>query len=773
MESIASARREARRREDGGRYSLRFGATALVLIAGTLVLVLVVLPERYVLRPGFRESGMSFPDPTTPFTPLPVTTFAARALPRPPAGALPGPAEAFWSSIVPLIEAGRYGDALPLFDRYLLDHPNDAAVRRERLAALVAAGRVEEAITEMERLLALDDDPADRLVLARMLRDAGRTDESIAEYRRLARARPNDVALALEHAQALAWARRYPEAATVLESALGVSPQDPRLRVELARVYYAGGRLQEARALLAGLDERSLAAAGGARLRDDVAAALYVPPPPPPIPPTLLEQAVAAREADDFQGARALLERALDASPEDPALWQAYADLLEYELGDLEGALSALAQVERLSPPDAEPEPGLQLRMAQLEIWTGRNAQAESRLLTLLAALDGSRDSGGVSAADVQAALGDLRRWGGDRSGAAARYRLALASDPANVRAREGLAALEAEVSRDILAVERPRAGGSAYSLSDTDDFDRVDLGGEWTEVSGRWAWGASAGTRWLSGLALDGTIGRRSGAFVEIEGARWWRWGTVRTALDVAAERLGPGTVPAVGASLSHRGTGVTDLRVEHGPAYPVALTLQSVLADVTQQRVALTHARPLGDRWRLAASLEGARLAADADSVLAGTPASTYRAQAALDLGLGLSPVLVVGATARSVTFSDAAPRAALPGGGSRRLFWDPRLVVAAGPYAQMSLDLTSAWIATARVSPGVAWIEERDRGSPDVVPQVAAEAGLRGQSGRWTAALDLFYSQGRFDGYRAYGARLTLGALTAGSASGATAP
>jgi len=57
------------------RYLLRFGGTAFLLISGTLVLVLFVLPQRYVLSSGFRESGISFPTPETPFVPVPAGTF--------------------------------------------------------------------------------------------------------------------------------------------------------------------------------------------------------------------------------------------------------------------------------------------------------------------------------------------------------------------------------------------------------------------------------------------------------------------------------------------------------------------------------------------------------------------------------------------------------------------------------------------------------------------------------------------------------------------------
>ena len=50
--------KKSRRGGAGSRYYLGFGFTALLLVSGTLVLVLVVLPKRYVFGSGFRESGL-------------------------------------------------------------------------------------------------------------------------------------------------------------------------------------------------------------------------------------------------------------------------------------------------------------------------------------------------------------------------------------------------------------------------------------------------------------------------------------------------------------------------------------------------------------------------------------------------------------------------------------------------------------------------------------------------------------------------------------------
>lgn len=751
--------RRAERHEGESRYPLRFATAAAILIAGTLVLVLYVLPERYVLRQGFRESGVTFPSPSTPFAPYPAVAVAAQPLPRPPgppAPIMPGPAEAFWTELLPLFETGQYDDALPVFDRYLGEHPTDAGARRELALALLAAGRPVDAVGELRRLLADDDDFEQTLVLARTLRELGRTDEAAAEYERLSQARPNDVALVLEWAQAYAWVERYDDAASVLDRGLSRLPTSGPLRVELARACYASGRLEDARALLLPMGDDQLLAANALALRDAIDAALYVPPPPPLTP---LEQAVAAREADDFARARALLEDALRSAPNDDALWRAYADLLEYELTELGGAHTALLEVERLLGADLD----LELRLARLEIGLERTAEAERRLTDLLVALDADPSASTSTRAEVLATLGDLRRWQDDRTGAADRYTLALRADPASERARAGLDAVESDVARQLVEVEGPRLGGSAYSLADTDDFARVDLGGEWVNLGGPWVMGGTAGNRWISGVALDGSAADRRGAFVDLEGARWWRLGTIRTAIDFSVQRVRSVSDVSAGASVALRGAdgSTSEVRYEHGPAYPIAVTMQSVLAEVVQDHMTASHARPLGERWTAATTVDGAWLRANADSVAGGSARGTGRLQGGLSVGRTVSHTVTLGLATRALAFTRSAPVTSLPGGGTLRLFWDPRLVVTVGPYAQVARDLSGSWKVTGRVTPGAALIHER--GAPDAtwVPHVSAEAGLRREGARFGTALDLFYYQGQFDGYRTYGARLTFSA------------
>ncbi len=759
-------------RKGTSRYFLRFGVTAFILIATTLVLVLFVLPQRYVLSSGFRESAVSFPAPSTPFAPLPVVPVAARPLPRPPAEIPPGPAELFWAEVTPMLQAGHYGAALPVFERYLGGHAGDVDVRHEYAITLLAAGRSADAVPVLRAVLATRDDSDDRLLLARTLRELGRTDEASAVYRQLSEAAPDDEALTLEWAQAHSWTRQFERAVAILREGLSRHPSSVPLRVELARAYFSLDRPQAASDALAGIDDADLAAADGLTLRNDIRSALVEPEIESP-PPTLADQAATARVAGDFQRSKALFEQALAESPDDPSIWQAYADLLEYEMSDFEGARSALLEVERLSEP---PSPELEYRLAQLEIWTSQNDAARDRLTALLASLEGSvrppapasagpRQTAPVTVADVRAALGDLDRWGGDRIGAAHGYEAALDTDPSNQRALDGLVAIRADVRRQTVELEQPRVGGAASSTADTDDFYRVDAGGEWVSLDGPWIWGGTGGNRWLGGLSLDGTTVDRRGVYVDLESARWWRWGTVRTGLDFGAQRVRSTWDYSFGGSLGLRGgRGATaELRYEHGPAYPLTSTLQSALADVVQDRLTLTRGTPLGERWSLAAALDAAWLRAASDSVVPGTEGGTARLQAALSVGRSMSRVLTLGVSARALTFTGAAPRASLPMGGELALFWDPNAAFSLGPYAQLSRDLSPSWKLTGRVTPGVALIDERRSASSgyELVPDVSAEAGVRREGDRFWTSLDLFYSQGRFNGYQAYGARFSLSA------------
>jgi tetratricopeptide (TPR) repeat protein len=517
------------------------------------------------------------------------------------------------------------------------------------------------------------------------------------------------------------------------------------------------------------MDAEVLESAGAGTLRDEVLAALTPPEPeeivvaeaPDSVPLSALDRAALAESVGDHEAAVVFFRVALRETPEDSSAWRAYADLLQYQLEDLEAARGSLLRLEALAPEDD----GLQYRLAQLEVWTGRNEEAAARLEGLLerwagavprVTISDSARYGPVDVAEAQALLGDLQRWKGDRSLAGETYLAALEGDPDNERALVGLADLEAEAAEEIEDVEGPRFGGDAYTILDSDEFTRLDLGIEGVSVSGKWVWAGRSGTRWLEGLDLLGSLGRHQGWYLGVESARWWRWGTVRTGLHLGLEEIRPtGTDLSYGASLhlSDLGGFRADFRFDHGPAYPLTLTLQSILAEVVQDRFTANLARQLGLRWNLSAAADATRIGYGE----AGRPGSEggYRFETGLSLGRSMTDGLILGFNARALTYTDPSPVH-----DDLRLFWDPRALFSGGLYAQWQRGVGEKWAFRSRINPSLAFIDERTRRGYRNVPHFSAEAGISHVGERFRASLDGFYYQGRFDGYRAYGLRLSIG-------------
>jgi tetratricopeptide (TPR) repeat protein len=770
-------------RKDTSKYFLKFTLTAIILGGMTLFLVLVVLPGRYLLSAGLQESGVNFPSETAPFNP-PAGQHIEAPPPPPPfppsQGPIRGAAEVLWEQVGPLLEAGRYAQALSLFEAYLLSYPGDRGVHREYAITLSRAGRAAEAIQAYQRLLAQKDDPGIRLLLARSLRDRGRVAEASTHYSILAAGDPSDAALSLEWGRALSWNKRFYEATEVLAAAFSRNPGSTQLAIELAQVYYWSGRLGDADRVLAELDAATLDSAGAAQLRNDVSAALARPEPeedpgeeepleedlpeetPDATPPSFLDLAATALSNEDFEGAAELFKAALKEAPEDSATWRRYADLLQYQLEDLEGAREALRRMEELGAESM----AVRFRLAQLSLWTGRNEEAKLRLQRLADAIesdpvpiqtDGFTGLGTREAAEVQALLGDLHRWEGDRVRSGRNYQRALDVDPLNPRAAAGLRELEAEAASDIEAIESPGLGANAFSLSDSDDFSRMDLGIEGAEIRGNWVWDVRTGSRWLQGMGLDGAIGSEQGLFLELESARWWGWGAVRSGLHMGLDEFGPDQKALMyGASLLFQDLAgfKTDLRYDHGLAYPLTTTLQSLLAEASRDRLTATFARQVNERWSLSLAGDGAWISTPRVGASGGD--GSLRVEGGASLGRSFTEALMLGLNARGLTYTAAAP--VLNGS---RLFWDPRGVAAGGIFAQWAGDLRDQWQLTTRLNPTMAFIDERVGSGYELVPHLTAETGLTHTGRRFLTRVEAFYYQGRFDGYRAYGLRASISA------------
>ncbi len=743
-----------RKRGGGGNYFLGFLGTATLLVSGTLILVLYVLPQRYVLSSGFREGGVGLPNPTTPFEPFDAPVVAPRPLPPPaePTVIAEGPSEAFWNQVLPLLNAGRWAESLPMFVSYLRQYPGDTGVRREYAITLTKAGRNDLAIPEFRRLVSGGADFDLILMFARTLRDQGLVREAGDQYQHLVSVRPDDASLVLEWARALAWGEDYDEAILVLENGLRSHPDSIPLTVELARYLYLSGDLIAADDMLKTLRREQVEAAGAGDLLTALESELAEPEPDPdePVaePPSTLDLAIAAREEGNEEVAAELFRRALAETPGDARAWEAYANFLQFEQEDFAGALEALEEVERLAGGGP---PGLQFRMAQLEVWTNDTDAAESRLESLLAS-DELATAGPEqpNRAEVLALLGDLDRWSGSYATAKQRYEAALRAQPDHGRAIEGLNIIRDNVRARVDEVERPRVGGLSRALGDTDEYLRLDVGGEYVDTHDTWAWGGQAGGRRIEGFGLTGALGDRQGAYAELELARWWQLGRVRTATQLGVETTRPGATDlAVGFAVSFLGElgRRTDVVLERAPAHMTSRTLQSLEAAVVQQRIGLDFATPFGSGWSFAATGDVARL--EHRNVGGDT---NLRVGGGASIGRGVARSLTLGVSGRLLHYSDAA-------GTGVPLYWDPEYSIAFGPYAQFGRSLSDRWEATARLSPGISLIEERRVAGREYAPDISASLGLRRRGGTYDSTIELLFGQGRFSGYRSFGLNLSL--------------
>jgi hypothetical protein len=304
---------------------------------------------------------------------------------------------------------------------------------------------------------------------------------------------------------------------------------------------------------------------------------------------------------------------------------------------------------------------------------------------------------------------------------------------------------------------ESPGAGGNAFSLADSDDFSRLDLGVQGKSINDHWVWGFRTGSRWLGGYDLGGIEEVQQGLFLEVESARWWRWGTIRTGLHVGIEEVMPGSTDvSFGGSvhLSDLAGFRSDFRYDHGPAYPLTMTLQSVRGNVTLDRFTANLARGIGARWSLSLTGDVAWIDSPGESDLSGT--GSLRMEAGVSFGRLVTDHLALGMNARALSYSQAAPVI-----DDLRLFWDPDAVIASGVYAQWDRELSEAWAVRARFNPSLAFIDERARSGFEAVPHFSAEAGLTHRLGRFRTTFDAFYYRGRADRYRAYGLRLSVSA------------
>jgi Flp pilus assembly protein TadD len=702
--------------------------------------VLVVLPQRFVLQAGLIESGVTFPATTPPFVPSsppkvrqPPPEVARTAPPAPLVRA--GPAKQFWASVLPLLRTGELDRALPRFRAYLAAHPDDRDVWRELAVVLARLGRYDEAATIYARLRRTSDDPVLTLQLARLLRDRGELEKSLALYDTLLVASPEDRALLVEYAQTLTWAERYARAGAVYRHLLERDSTDHATRLELAHVLYWDGRRTEALDVLASMPADAPQGVEALQLKTVIARELASVGPPVD---TLLDGARRAVIAGDFTEAVRRYERLLARNPNDPALWLEWADVLQYQMQDLAAARDALVYLARLRDLTSDER----FRLVQLHAWTGEETRAKAMLVSLL-----EEDT---SRAEGWALLGDLYRFGDARIEARNAYRTALRLDPGSVPAREGQTALERQAARIVESRERPSAGPEILYFRDSDEFERMDLGAHASYQWGSMLLLARAGYRRLEGITLAGTSGQERGPYFQLEFARWWRLGSLRTSVAVGAEQLDAiGTEPtfAVAVALPEANGTAIEVSYDHGPAFHRTVTLESVLGAIQADHLQASVFRSLGHGWDLSGL--------GAVTSLRGSDSDNWRFNSFVTVRHELTGPFTIALTSQALAFATAAPTL-----GSRRLYWDPRAFVAGGVQFEARSPATGVWDVYGRVTPGIGLVKERTATELDFVPQLATEAGVGYETPRIAFMAGLAYLRGREGAYNSLGANVSLG-------------
>ena len=719
-------------------YWLRFLAVTAVLLLCTGLLVLFVMPQRFVLEAGLRESGVSFPSSGVGFGAPESGPLVQPPPPRPVAREQPqGPAERLWEELGPALEAERWAVALGLMDTYLHERPADLSIRRERARTLARAGNLSPAEVAWERLAAETGSVVDRLELARMLRDRGQYDRAIDLYEGLIDDRPNEPALQLEYSRTLLWGERYPLAIKGLRRYLEQVPDDDEARLDLARALYWSGRPADARQVLAGLPSTSPVAEQARELDRELAVVLAPPEAPEPPELTTVERARAAGADGDLTTAAELYEAALAATPEDSGLWLEWIDFVQFRLEDEPGARDALL----LYAEEFELSPEQTFRLAELHAWTGQESEAIAILEALLAGQPGYPDAWTL--------LGDLRRWNDDPTGASDAYRSAQGVDPENPGAADGLE--ELRVRREaIVAYNEPKGLGPDTNLfSDSDEYLRFDLAGD-----AAFRWGVDAltlrgGYRRLEGFDATGLLTTDEGGFGEATYAHWWREASIRTALELGVEHLdGFDTQPSAAVEVQAPNLGGFSLtgRLETMPAYRLANTYESVAEPVRADRLFVALFRSLGDSWSLGGALDL--------GVFEGAGETNPRYSGWVMLSRSLSPIVSAEISTSLVGFGQAAPAPA-----GRRLYWDPKLFWATTAAVSLQSIPDRGWGWQGRLTAGAAYDDERNLSEPGWVPQFGVEGGavLRGE--RQDLGLTAFYRRGREQDYSSWGLELVM--------------
>lgn len=727
-------------RGDETGYWLRYLAASAVILAAVWALVTRILPPRLMPTADFRERVVHFSTEPPDFEVPARTVLRAEPEPVPPpepsGEPAMGPRGRLWEAILPLLEANRFGAAVPRMERYLAEHPEDRALRLELARTLLRAGRLEEAETQFRRLVQADD-PEGIVGLARVLWRRDRLRPAAEQLRRSLELRPDDEDLRSSLARLLRTLGDYPGAARHYRELIRTAERPDRYRVELARTLLWSGDPLAALAELHGVEDPS-----ARELAERIRSTLALPA-PDPVTSDPLARARRALAAGDLEEASSLFRLTTLLRPHRTAAWLEWSDLLARRLGDPGRAASVLE--EHLDRSPGGPAAAARRRLARYAVWAGEEERAR-RVLAELAS-EGRAEPGDL------VLLGDLLRWSGRWGRSSRLYRRALSrpeADSAAVRAAErGLDAIRARDRAAVAARDPRRARVSADRLDDSDGLGRTELRGEarFGPGSGPGLFTAVAEWTRLEGARVPGT---GSVGAAEVGYLRWFDHASTRLAVSAGAERRSGAEAPRLSADLLLLDRMGDRLGVEASRRSAHGLTRS--LASLRRGQGVTGAGLSLGQDLGGGASFYGRARADVLDDVGAG---GNLRLLGTAAWERAVTDRLRLGVSSRLLSFTSPAFDA-----GGRPGYWSPELSWTPSAVLDWRLEPGARGFGLhARLRPGLSVVKLHGRESTRAGSSLNATGGALYRWGRATAEATLSYLRSRAGEYDALSAGLAL--------------
>jgi tetratricopeptide (TPR) repeat protein len=134
--------------------------------------------------------------------------------------------------------AGQPQAAIQLYRGALREKPTDLVLRAEMARLMAENGQAEEAVKEIENLIALQPGNARLLALAGDIYFAEKPERAAELYRRAVEADPRDARARVQFGAALVRSMKYEEALTVLTEAIKLEPENYPARANLATALF-------------------------------------------------------------------------------------------------------------------------------------------------------------------------------------------------------------------------------------------------------------------------------------------------------------------------------------------------------------------------------------------------------------------------------------------------------------------------------------------------------------------------------------------------------